>query len=135
MTDKKTTPKFKTQFNAHLFTETGEKNTMPSKTVPEMGLTVAQIVERMKRGLPAPGARVPVFSESEDLLPEDFAKWDLADQEAYMGENAARIEQMQENIAAIEAEQRKKALEMADELAKYKAAAAAINNPPKPDEK
>lgn len=83
--------KFQTQFNYDYTQHPGEKNQKPSMTIPDQSMTVAELVERNKRGLPLGGAKVPIWEENPEteFLP-DVKKLDLAE-----------IQEMRENAQAI----------------------------------
>lgn len=75
----------RTWFNKPIYK--GEKNDMPSMTVPEQAMSIREILDRFSRGLPLGGQRVPVYNGEDDDLP-DLRHMDLADRQEYM-ENAA----------------------------------------------
>lgn len=66
----------KTAQNAEFFQKDYEKNTQPSKTVPDQSLPMREILVRFAKGLPV-GVKTPVYN-GEELLP-DVAKLDLVD--------------------------------------------------------
>lgn len=75
----------------------------PSMTIPDQALTVAQLVERNKRGLPLGGARQPQFQENpeKDFMP-DIQKLDLAEIQELKDQAAATIAQSREKLEVIE---------------------------------
>lgn len=60
--------RWKTQFNAHLFPSRAEKITAPSITVPDMTLSIPEIIERHTSGLDYGNGKVPLYSGGSDLL-------------------------------------------------------------------
>lgn len=45
----------------------GEINDMPSMTVPDQAMSMAEILSRFARGLPIEAGRVPIYDEENDL--------------------------------------------------------------------
>lgn len=72
-------PRFKTQWNAHLFRdiEHGEINNLPSMTIPDEALTVTEILERHTRGIPFQAGRVPIYDGDEPK--PDLKKMDISE--------------------------------------------------------
>lgn len=63
---------------------TREENKMPSKTVPDQTLTVKQILDRYRRGIPANvKQRIPIYEGEESDFPE-LQHMDLAEREEYI---------------------------------------------------
>lgn len=79
--------KFKTQYNAT--PDKGEKNTLPSETVPDQSMTVREIMERYARGLPLGGEKFPVYHGEN--TPPDLKRMDLTDIEEMTRKNAQFI--------------------------------------------
>ncbi len=74
--------KIRTNLSARLIKSDGEKNTLPSLTVPDQSLTIRQIMERYARGLPLEGQRVPIYEgEDEDNYLPDPRTLDLSERE------------------------------------------------------
>ena len=69
---------FKTQFNAHLFHDDHEElpSIQPSMTVPDQSMTIREIMDRHRRGLPT-DTRTPIFDDENDL--PDIRKMDLSE--------------------------------------------------------
>lgn len=92
--------KFKTAYNA--IPEEGEVNNMPSMTIPDDTMSVAEIMERYARGLPIAGQKVPSYElseeENEALIPADWEKLDISERVEFMEDNAARIAAMQKEL-------------------------------------
>lgn len=55
-----------------------ERNLLPSLTVPDQSMSVAEIMRRYANGLPIGGAKVPLWEEDEDFYP-DVRTLDLAE--------------------------------------------------------
>lgn len=81
---------FQTAYNYDHKKQRHERNHLPSMTIPDQSLTVSELVERNRRGLPLGGAKVPIWQENPETeyLP-DIEKLDLAE-----------IQEMKENVAA-----------------------------------
>lgn len=82
----------------------GEKESKkPSMTIPDQSLTVAELVERNKRGLPLGGGRVPMYSTDpeNDYVP-DIAKLDLAEIQEMKEQVASQILEAKDNLQKIE---------------------------------
>jgi hypothetical protein len=62
--------KIKTPYNAKEFKDYGEKNSLPSMTIPNQAMSIPEMIRRYASGLPLGGARVPFYDENpeEDLL-------------------------------------------------------------------
>lgn len=58
----------------------GEKNTRPSKTIPDQAMSIPEIMARYARGLPLGGDRVPVYDEDPENPMPDLSKMDIIDQ-------------------------------------------------------
>lgn len=58
----------------------GEKNTKPSKTIPDQSLSIREIMLRYARGLPLEGVREPFFDEDPDNPMPDLSRMDIIDQ-------------------------------------------------------
>lgn len=82
---------------------TEKKSQKPSMTIPDQSMTVAELVERNKRGLPLGGGRVPMYSTDpeNDYLP-DIAKLDLAEIQEMKEQVASQISEAKDNLQKIE---------------------------------
>lgn len=60
--------KIKKQFQRHPLL--GETNTQPSMTIPDQAYTVQEMQNRLSRGLPVTGQRVPMYDPETGPLPE-----------------------------------------------------------------
>lgn len=88
-------PKFKTQYNAKLFTSrTKEPGGGKSLTIPDQALTVPQIIKRSQAGMPLHvGYKQAYFEGEEGDLP-DLRKLDLAELQQLREEAAIRVEEI-----------------------------------------
>lgn len=57
----------------------GEKNTLPSKTVPNQAMTIREIINRTEKGLPVTGVRIPMYNETEDGIMPDLRDMDISE--------------------------------------------------------
>lgn len=114
--------KFQTAYNYNYLDHKGEKNNLPSMTIPDQSMTVAELVERNKRGLPLGGAKVPIWEENPEteFLP-DVKRLDLAEIQE-MKENArAIIEEKQADLQKYEKKKQENKVKMLEaEIAKLK---------------
>lgn len=85
--------KFKNHYNASQFKDHNETNTKPSVTIPDMSMSIRQIMDRYARGLPLGGIRVPVYDGDEDFYP-DPKTMDIS-------ERAEFIQQKREELAQL----------------------------------
>lgn len=88
-----------------------ERFNKPSLTIPDQSMTVSELVERNKRGLPLGGSRVPMYSQDpeNDFVP-DFKKLDLAEVQEMHLQAQQTIQENQEKLN--QAEQAKKQYEV-----------------------
>lgn len=56
---------FRTPYNTEHNTP-GEKNTLPSLTIPDQNMSIDEMLRRHAVGLPIDGARVPMYDEDEN---------------------------------------------------------------------
>lgn len=56
-----------------------EVNTLPSMTVPDMSMTIAEIIARTQKGLPVTGVRVPIYNETDEGIMPDLRNMDLSE--------------------------------------------------------
>lgn len=91
-----TIPKFKTAFNAKECPRYYEKPVGKSMTVPDMALSIKEILDRFARGLPLDNERIPMY-HGEDM-PPDIKKMDLSEVEDLKRENAELILQQQKDL-------------------------------------
>ena len=58
------------------------ENKLPSMTIPDLSISVKELVDRMQMGLPAEGERVAVFDEGKAM--PDLSRMDLADRQLFI---------------------------------------------------
>lgn len=83
-------------FNYDHTEKVGERNKLPSKTVPDQSLSVREILDRYARGLPASGTRQEIWDGEEDL--PDPRTLDLADIQEMREANQADIARMRADL-------------------------------------
>lgn len=76
----------------------GEKNTMPSMTVPDQAMSIQEILRRFAQGLPLGGQKVPLYDEDIPFDAQEFQRMDLADKQEFMEANKRRMEQLQSEL-------------------------------------
>lgn len=65
-----TLPRFQTIYNAHEFPKWAEKIEGPSVTMPDMVLSIDEIIRRFTRGIPVEGNRFPIYDGEQDQFPD-----------------------------------------------------------------
>lgn len=120
--------KFKNHYNAREFKDPGERNLKPSLTMPDQALSVQEMIDRHRRGLPVRGyADMEYVDETDPLGGRDLKSLDLEEVKQIVGEIRKRYNDARDKWYKEETERRQKAYE--DEvIAKYKK-----DNPPKPE--
>ena len=58
------------------------ENKLPSMTIPDLSISVKELVDRMQMGLPPEGERVAVFDEGKAM--PDLSRMDLADRQLFI---------------------------------------------------
>lgn len=76
----------------------GEKNTLPSKTVPDQAMTVAEIIKRTQKGLPITGVRVPMFNETDEGVLPDISRMDISEVYALKKAIAAKEKEIRQQL-------------------------------------
>lgn len=120
-------PQIKTQFSAHLYPNDHEVNLEKSKTVPNQTMTILQMIQRHRKGLPIDESKGALY-QGDELVP-DISKMDLVDRQNYIDSVAdalvevrARLEeqvktnQQKEWLKQVDTEVRKR---MADIKSEY----------------
>lgn len=97
------TGRFKTNYNEDFFPDQGEVNTEPSKTVPDMSLSISELLNRVQRGIPVTGNENPAYDEEDPddsfyTIP-DFDKLDLAEKEEYARAAQAEVQRLRSVLA------------------------------------
>lgn len=112
-------PRAKNQFTAYLYDQHLEKNLLPSATVPGQSMTVLEMVQRHRAGLPIDSTKGALYA-GEEFIP-DLSSMDLVDRANYMDSVAdalvevrarleanAKTEKEKEFLAKVDSEVRKK---------------------------
>lgn len=112
--------KFKTQWNAkdlavneetgeleRVFPDSYEVNNEPSNTVPDMTMSIAEIMERHTRGIPI-NKKIEVYNGDEEVVP-DLSKMDLADRQEFIERTKEEIEATKKKFVAEREAKKKKA--------------------------
>lgn len=58
------------------------ENKLPSMTIPDLTISVKELVDRMQMGLPPEGERVAVYDEGKAM--PDLSRMDLADRQLFI---------------------------------------------------
>lgn len=96
-------PRVKNSLNARTFPSPGERNVLPSLTIPDMSIPIQELIRRQAAGLPLMGQRVAVYDPEDDL--PDLRTLDLAE----IADLKARYTQeYQEIVSSVEAERQAK---------------------------
>lgn len=109
--------KFKTQYNAEQFPDDGEINNQPSMTVPDMSLSIRQLMDRYARGLPISMKKgeYDEYDPEDEFYSVDFSNMDLAEKEEVArlaGEEVQRLRSvLNEKTIAAQAEKERLAKE------------------------
>jgi hypothetical protein len=63
-------PKFRQPYDYTTHSKDYEKNTQPSKTIPDQTMSIPELIRRYASGLPLGGARVPMYEDDpeQDIL-------------------------------------------------------------------
>jgi len=98
---------FQTTFHRHEVA--GEKNNLPSATVPDQTMSLRELISRYARGLPINGVKVPIYDEhpEDDDLP-DPRTLDLAEREELALQYAEELANLKEQYK-MKAKARKQA--------------------------
>lgn len=96
---------YKTQMNAIKYPKRGEVYTMPSKTVPDLSMSVKELIYRYTHGLSLGQGKVPVYdSESEIEMPSNWEKLDISERRDWLAEKTAEYEEIQDRLRRKNAE-------------------------------
>lgn len=93
-------PKFKEVFrnnrnNKELYAP-GEKNTMPSMTLPDQGMSLRQMVNRYAQGIMPTNMKTPLYSGDE--IPQFLEQMDLTDRQRLLEETKDRVNELQAEL-------------------------------------
>lgn len=96
----------KDSLNADVFPKDYEINVLPSVTIPDMSMSVREIMERHARGLPQTGVKVPVYDQlfdDDDFSPiVDPSKLDLAERQELKEQFEQELKEFEYKFAARE---------------------------------
>lgn len=109
---------WKTQYNAHRYVPYAEKVNPVSETVPDMTLSLEEIVARYSRGMPVIGSgmKTPMFDGDDDFFPE-MASMDLAEREEYYEELKKEYQEIQQREKQRQKQDAARKAKEAEELA------------------
>lgn len=83
---------YQTQLNYKWLPQFWAKNNKPSKTVPNQSLSVKEIMERHRMGMPFNGAHIAQYY-GEEYVP-DFERLDISERHAMIQANKERIQKI-----------------------------------------
>lgn len=92
-------PRFKTQWNAHLFPSVGKVISQPSLTIPDQSMTMREILQRYANGLDPVGAKIPMYYGEDEQMEMDINKMDLSERYEWIAQNRIRIADMKDRLA------------------------------------
>jgi len=126
--------KFQMQFNDLSIDQSviaEKRNNKPSKTIPDQSMTVSELVERNKRGLPLGGSKVPIWEENpETEYMPDLQKLDLAEIQEMKDNAQAIIDEKRADLEKIESKKHNnKMKQLEEEIKQLKAAAVPVTEP------
>lgn len=104
--------KFRNHYNLHEFTPQFEVNTQPSMTVPDMSLSIVDIITKHTAGIPDHLIRTPVYY-GESIYVPDLKTLDLADQTAMQEAAKENMEEIKKMYKKIHDENREKLIQEA----------------------
>lgn len=90
-------PIIKTPYNAQELPRSYEHPVGPSMTIPDMSMTISEIMNRHSRGLSIDGVKVPIWDDNaeDDFLP-DPRTLDLAEREELQIMAAEKLRELQQ---------------------------------------
>lgn len=100
-------PIIRTPYTSKYYPKKMEVNNDPSLTVPDMSMSIEELVTRSAHGLPLDGAKVPLYEGDENVMP-DLARLDLAERQSLLEETRDEIDAINKRIK----ERRQKAQQM-----------------------
>lgn len=69
-----------------------KENKLPSMTVPDLSMSVKELVERSQMGLPPEGERVPIYDEGQPF--PDISRMDLAERQQFIKHYQNEVEKL-----------------------------------------
>lgn len=121
----------KNPLNAKKFPTKGEKNTLPSMTIPDMSYTIQEILIRFSKGLPVTGNTAKPVYNGEMLVP-DVKKMDISEIANLRDFMKEKIEARKAESEKIGREKREKELKEFEEWKKKKTSEEQNPNPAEP---
>lgn len=115
----------KNSLNAKKFPTKGEKNTLPSMTIPDMSYTIQEILIRFSKGLPVTGNTAKPVYNGEMLVP-DVKKMDISEIANLRDFMKEKIEARKQESERIGREKREKEQKEFDEWKKQKTRADTV---------
>lgn len=89
-------PTIRTRYTSMFYPKNMEMNIMPSMTVPDMSMTVGELVKRFAQGLPLDGGKTPLWEEEGDM--PDMVKLDLAERQQVIEEAVEEIKTIEKRV-------------------------------------
>lgn len=89
-------PTIRTRFTSMFLPKNMEINDEPSMTVPDMSMTVGELVKRFAQGLPLDGGKTPLWEEEGDM--PDMVKLDLAERQQVIEEAVEEIKTIEKRV-------------------------------------
>lgn len=125
-------PRFKNAYNKHLFGQWAEDTMVemyPDTTLPDMALTLPQIVQRFTRGLPITGERFAIYEEDDEMVYDLSmkSKIDIEEIKKEMQDELMQIQKRAEERAKKQAANLKKQTE--DRIKELQAKVDALKEP------
>jgi len=74
-----------------------ERNTQPSKTIPDQTMSVQEIMDRFARGLPIDGAKLAIYHGEEDDMP-DLERMDLSEKHELLEAARKEVEEQRKKL-------------------------------------
>lgn len=110
---------FQTLYNQADFPYEQEKNVAPSMTVPDMAMSLSEIMRRSSRGLDVFGNKNPKYDDDDeaydiDFITPDFNKLDLAERQQLAAEAKEEVERLRMVLNKKAADQREADKKAAD---------------------
>lgn len=95
-------PSYRTPYNYnHLAMTKPEISEKPSKTIPNMAMSIKEIVDRYRRGLPLTAGKVPIWDGDEGenpITPPEWDKMDISERDEYIREQSRKLAAYQKKL-------------------------------------
>lgn len=88
-------PTFRTPYNHKAIGIIKMVSKQPSKTVPDMSMTIKQILEQRTKGIAPALGKIPIYQGGDEFIPE-IQKLDLVDRQELYHRARVQIEEMKE---------------------------------------